>query len=177
MTPVTILVVEDDERVRRMLRSALCSSFEVLSTGSRAEALSFLERESIAAAIVDLFLKDGVAFPLLEALSCMSPKVPVLVATGYPSVAAVVQSEQYGFQLRKKPLAIADVLSSVNGELADDPVVSPRFSVPYPTPDRVRWEYIQGVLHSHDGNVSATAKSLRMHRQSLQRYLSKSPPP
>jgi two-component system response regulator RegA len=32
------------------------------------------------------------------------------------------------------------------------------------------------VLHEHDGNISATARALHMHRRTLQRKLAKSPP-
>src|SRR5687768_5944125 len=42
---------------------------------------------------------------------------------------------------------------------------------------RAEWEYIQYVLRQHDGNVSETARTLRLHRRSLQRKLQRSPPP
>jgi two-component system response regulator RegA len=37
------------------------------------------------------------------------------------------------------------------------------------------WEYIQRILLENNGNVSATAKKLNMHRRTLQRKLNKSP--
>jgi two-component system response regulator RegA len=39
----------------------------------------------------------------------------------------------------------------------------------------LEWEHIQRVLAEHDGNVSATARTLRMHRRTLQRKLAKRP--
>jgi two-component system response regulator RegA len=42
--------------------------------------------------------------------------------------------------------------------------------------DRLEWEHIQRVFAEHDGNVSATARALNMHRRTLQRKLSKRPP-
>ena len=42
--------------------------------------------------------------------------------------------------------------------------------------DRVEWEHIQRVLSEHDGNISATARALGMHRRTLQRKLGKNPP-
>eukprot|EP01036_Dinobryon_divergens_P040997 gene40998-biopygen32805 len=41
--------------------------------------------------------------------------------------------------------------------------------------DRVRWEHIQRVLGEHEGNISATARALGMHRRTLQRKLQKRP--
>ena len=42
--------------------------------------------------------------------------------------------------------------------------------------DRVRWEYIQRVFEQCGRNVSETARSLRMHRRTLQRILGKYAP-
>ena len=41
--------------------------------------------------------------------------------------------------------------------------------------DRLQWEHIQRVLSEHDGNISATARALGMHRRTLQRKLQKRP--
>jgi two-component system response regulator RegA len=50
-------------------------------------------------------------------------------------------------------------------ELADNP----------PSINRITWEHIQKVLQEHDGNISATARALGMHRRTLQRKLQKRP--
>jgi two-component system response regulator RegA len=41
--------------------------------------------------------------------------------------------------------------------------------------ERLEWEHIQRVLAEHDGNISATARALNMHRRTLQRKLAKKP--
>jgi two-component system response regulator RegA len=41
--------------------------------------------------------------------------------------------------------------------------------------EQVEWEYIQQVLKFNNGNVSATARQLSMHRRTLQRKLQKKP--
>jgi two-component system response regulator RegA len=38
---------------------------------------------------------------------------------------------------------------------------------------RLEWEHIHRVLAEHGGNISAAARSLNMHRRTLQRKLSK----
>ena len=40
---------------------------------------------------------------------------------------------------------------------------------------RLSWEHVQRVLAEHDGNISATARALHMHRRTLQRMLQKRP--
>ncbi|MGL5047085.1 MAG: helix-turn-helix domain-containing protein, partial [Shewanella sp.] len=39
----------------------------------------------------------------------------------------------------------------------------------------LEWEHIQQVLNTNQGNVSATARQLGMHRRTLQRKLLKRP--
>jgi len=41
--------------------------------------------------------------------------------------------------------------------------------------ERLEWEHIQRVLHDNEGNISATARALSMHRRTLQRKLQKRP--
>ena len=40
---------------------------------------------------------------------------------------------------------------------------------------RLEWEHLQKVLMQHDGNISAAARALNMHRRTLQRKLDKRP--
>ena len=41
------------------------------------------------------------------------------------------------------------------------------------SPEQLVWEHIQQVLATNNGNVSATARELGMHRRTLQRKLQK----
>ncbi len=43
------------------------------------------------------------------------------------------------------------------------------------TVTRLEWEHLQKVLGECDGNISAAARALRMHRRTLQRKLAKRP--
>lgn len=44
-----------------------------------------------------------------------------------------------------------------------------------PSVERLQWEHIQRVLVTNQGNISATARDLGMHRRTLQRRLQKRP--
>lgn len=41
--------------------------------------------------------------------------------------------------------------------------------------EQVEWQHIQQVLKANQGNISATARQLSMHRRTLQRKLQKRP--
>lgn len=72
-----------------------------------------------------------------------------------------------------KPVAIEAILAAFedDGEPDLDVMVSDEpLSV-----DRLEWEHNQRVLNENDGNISATARALKMHRRTLQRKLSKRP--
>jgi len=44
-----------------------------------------------------------------------------------------------------------------------------------PSIERLQWEHIQRVLETNQGNISAAARELDMHRRSLQRKLQNRP--
>ena len=56
------------------------------------------------------------------------------------------------------------------GHLASTDV---KLSAQPPSVERLEWEHIQRVLQEHQGNISATARALNMHRRTLQRKLAK----
>ena len=66
--------------------------------------------------------------------------------------------------------AILSALEANEGPDFDVPASDEPLSV-----DRLEWEHIQRALNENDGNVSATAPALKMHRRTLQRKLSKRP--
>lgn len=62
-----ILVVEDDQSVRRMLRFSLRSAgFEIFEVSTGAEALHALHRDAPEAIVLDLGLPDGLGGSVLE---------------------------------------------------------------------------------------------------------------
>ena len=77
------------------------------------------------------------------------------------------------FDYACKPLDTDEILAKLQasvGERDSAKVPEQPMSV-----NRVEWEHIQRVLDDHDGNISATARSLGMYRRTLQRKLAKKP--
>ena len=71
-----------------------------------------------------------------------------------------------------KPVDADQVVAALNKTEGDAslPISDSPLSV-----DRLEWEHIQRVLAEHEGNISATARALKMHRRTLQRKLGKKP--
>ncbi|HEV7474674.1 MAG TPA: sigma-54 dependent transcriptional regulator, partial [Pyrinomonadaceae bacterium] len=116
----TVLVVDDDESVRRQLLWALNSDYRVLEAASRKDAVRLLKQDHIDVVISDLCLppqlediSEGLA--IIEAARNEEPPVQVVVITASESKRAaleVVKRGAYGFF--EKPLDAAEVLHIVN---------------------------------------------------------------
>jgi two-component system response regulator RegA len=95
------------------------------------------------------------------------------VLTGYASVTTAVEAIKLGATHYLAKPVDADAVVTAFGRVEGDP------AVPLPprplSVDRLEWEHIQRVLAENGGSVSATARSLGMHRRTLQRKLAKRP--
>ena len=173
MTKTTVLIVDDDETFLQVLaRSLRRKGYEAITAHSADRARKLLERHSPQLAIVDLKMQGESGLGLIPDLKIFSENLNIVVLTGYASIATAVEAIRLGAKdYLCKPVDTDQILQA----LQQEPIVSP--SVPE-TPmsiNRVEWEHIQKVLHEHQGNISATARSLGMHRRTLQRKLAKNP--
>ncbi|WP_040607155.1 response regulator transcription factor [Salinisphaera shabanensis] len=99
--------------------------------------------------------------------------VRITVLTGYASIATTVTAMQRGaVGYLAKPVDAPTVLAALAGENDSTASDTPgkRMSL-----KRLEWEHIQRVLAEHDGNISEAARSLGLHRRTLQRKLDKKP--
>ncbi|HWA77272.1 MAG TPA: response regulator [Polyangiaceae bacterium] len=75
----SILIVEDDRSMRRVLQSALgAQSYEVLEAGGVQEGLELFEQRAPEAVLLDLGLPDGEGFELLERIRETS-ETPIVI--------------------------------------------------------------------------------------------------
>lgn len=124
--------------------------------------------------ILDLSLGEESGLRLLPQLLANFPQTKVLILTGYASISTAVTAIKMGASnYLPKPANVAGILQAFEGDTPTD-VESPDN---YETPSlkRLTWEHIQFALDANDGNISATARNLGMHRRTLQRMLSKRP--
>lgn len=169
----SLLLVDDDHTFCEVLRRALDKrGFCVTVAHSVEQALPLASSNPPEYAVVDLKMSGASGLVLIQALHELDSATRIVVLTGYASIATAVEAIKLGAtQYLSKP-ANADEIVAAFGHSAttDLPLNAQPASI-----NRLEWEHIQRVLQENNGNISATARALNMHRRTLQRKLSKSP--
>lgn len=170
------LIVDDDPAFTRVLARAMTRrGFEVQVARDVAFALTLAQQQPPDLATVDLKMEGPSGLSLIPQLKQINPEIRILVLTGYASIATTVEAIKAGaHNYLPKPADADQILRAL--ETRED-AATPAVEIP-DTPlsvNRLEWEHIQKVLHEHEGNISATARALGMHRRTLQRKLAKHP--
>jgi len=114
-----ILLVEDDQATREMCALLLrTEGFEVdVASGGR-RALDLVMRRSYDLIVLDLRLPDLSGLEVLARLRTDAVTTPVLMLSGYGTVASVVTAMRLGVvDFREKPLVGDDLINAVRGAL------------------------------------------------------------
>jgi two-component system response regulator RegA len=169
-----VLITDDDELFCQVLARALDRrGFAVTVAGDVASALRAAQDNPPEYAVVDLNMPGESGLTLIPALKALDEQTNIVVLTGYSSVATAVEAIKLGaMHYLAKPANADQILAAFGREEGDaDTAINDR----PPTVNRIEWEHIQKVLLENNGNVSATARALSMHRRTLQRKLNKRP--
>jgi DNA-binding NtrC family response regulator len=116
----TVLLVDDDESVRRGLYWALNSDYRVIEAGSRTQAVELLQSERIDVVVSDLHLPphlDDISegLTVVQAARSLRPAVQAVVITGSDSKRAALEAVKHGaYGFFEKPLDADEVLHIVN---------------------------------------------------------------
>ena len=169
-----LLLVDDDEVFRQVLGRALQKRGYAVHTAKDVAAAMQMVNDMIPQyAVVDLKMPGQSGLFLVSQLKQLNNDMRIVMLTGYASVATAVEAIKLGAtHYLAKPVDADEIVAAFerNSGVAEiEPAVTP-MSV-----SRVEWEHIQRVLTEHDGNISAAARSLNMHRRTLQRKLLKNP--
>ncbi len=169
-----LLLVDDDPTFTRVLARAMGRrGLRVSIAGSADEGLAMAREDMPDYAVLDLKMDGDSGLVLLPKLLELDPEMRVLILTGYSSIATAVEAIKRGAcNYMCKPADADDVLAALVSDHADLETLVPDNPM---SVDRLQWEHIQRVLAEHDGNISATARALGMHRRTLQRKLQKRP--
>lgn len=170
-----LLLVDDDEIFGDVLSSALVKrGFCVEVARTTDEAIDSISVNIPDYAIIDLRIGEQSGLTLVEHLHQRTDETRTVVLTGYGSIATAVEAIKKGAQqYLTKPTAVDDIIAALTGEKSVPEKMlnaTRRLSV-----KRLEWEHIQNVLNENNGNISATARALGMHRRTLQRKLQKYP--
>jgi two-component system response regulator RegA len=169
------LLVDDDALYLRTLQRSLQKrGLRVAIAKDRDEALEAARAQSPDFALIDLKLGRESGIDLIEPLRALYPEILIFLVTGYASVATAVEAMKRGADnYLLKPTTVDTILRA----LLDDPAAPAQPESTMTPLSRLEWEHIQQALNETNGNVSAAARLLGMHRRSLQRKLAKRPGP
>lgn len=167
----SLLLIDDDPHFCQLLSRVLTRHHFLVSTATNAQqTYALLTQPAPAYAIVDLKLQDSSGLDLIAPLRAANKDMLIIVLTGYASIATTVAAIKRGADdYLPKPLDIDRLLATLN-HLPLSPLVEEPMSL-----RRLEWEHIQRVLLEHEGNISAAARAMNMHRRTLQRRLAKRP--
>ena len=173
-----ILLVEDDEIFAQVIGRALVHrDYAVTHAKDSEHARELIAERQYNYAILDLNLGRETSLNLIPLLKESHQNIRILMLTGYASITTAVEAIKLGADnYLAKPSDADEILAALLSEnqtklsASDDQSKLERMSV-----KRLEWEHIQKVLLENDGNISATARQLNMHRRTLQRKLQKHP--
>lgn len=170
----SLLLVDDDITFCDVLARALIKRGFAITVAHDVESAIVSAKEFPPEyAVVDLNMPGPSGLVLVKALTELDQQTCIVVLTGYASIATAIEAIKLGAtHYLAKPADADEIVAALNKRDGDSlfPIDAKPLSV-----SRLEWEHIQKVLTENNGNISATARALNMHRRTLQRKLTKKP--
>src|ERR1022692_1172954 len=119
--PNTILIVDDDVQIRGLCRMALEEpGYDVSEASNGREALAALHEQSFGLIVLDLSMPDMDGFEFLSAVRAKSPKLHILVISGFLGGTMLKAAKLFGAAATlAKPFSPESLLSVVYEVLGD----------------------------------------------------------
>lgn len=167
-----LLIVEDDDAFARTLRRSFeRRDYAVRVAASPEEVEALLGDWRPGYAVVDLKLGNASGLACVQALRSADPAMPIVVLTGFASIATAVEAIKLGASYYlAKPSNTDDIEAAF--ERSEGNVDAPLDARPSSI-KTVEWEHIHQTLVEADFNISEAARRLGMHRRTLARKLEK----
>lgn len=169
-----ILIIDDDA----LFNSVLVRAFTRRGIPARGvsgpdEARAVIREAAPQRVVLDLNLSGTSGLALIPELLAARHDCRIVVLTGYASIATAVDAIKLGaVQYLAKPVEVDAILAAFAETTPETAAV---IATEPMSVSRLEWEHLQRVLREHDGNISATARALKMYRRTLQRKLAKRP--
>jgi two-component system response regulator RegA len=172
----SLLLADDDRTFCQVLARAFeARGYAVETAHDGASAMQSIDANTPEYAVLDLHLPDMSGLKLVRHLKAADENTNIVLLTGYASIATAIDAIKLGATHYLTKPSNADQIVAAFGHKHADPEPPPPSAKPLSV-CRLEWEHIQRVLSGFDGNISATARALNMHRRTLQRKLNKHPP-
>jgi len=102
-----LLLVDDDEAIRRLMRLELCETFEVIDSGEPQQGLALALEHKPDAILLDLRMPNYSGYELLQTFTAFShtQKIPVIIVSGEGGAQTKEHCKQLGaFAYFEKPI-------------------------------------------------------------------------
>lgn len=169
-----LLLVDDDETYCKVLKTALEKrSYEVLVANDVKGGIALAEQYLPEYAVIDLRIGHESGLELVKKLISLDANTACIMLTGFASIATAVEAIKLGaVHYLTKPANADEILNALHKNEGDSTVSISENPL---SVKRLEWEHLQKILMQFDGNISAAARALNMHRRTLQRKLDKRP--
>ncbi|WP_424813377.1 response regulator transcription factor [Roseococcus sp. YIM B11640] len=173
MTEGRLLVIVEDDAVfaRTLKRSFERRGYAVLTAASLEELQALLKEHRPGYAVVDLKLGGASGLSCVQALRATSATMPIVVLTGFASIATTVEAIKLGASYYLAKPSNTDDIEAAFERREGDPAVP--LDGRQSSLKTVEWEHIHQALVETDFNISEAARRLGMHRRTLARKLEK----
>ena len=170
----SVIIVDDDIAFCSALSRAFAKrDYAIISAHSVAELEAMNSLDKVSYGVVDLRLGEESGLNAIKLLLEKNPNIKIVMLTAYASIATTVEAMKLGaINYLTKPASVQEIIDKLlqspdqgNALIEETPL----------SVKRLEWEHLQKVLLEHDGNISAAARALNMHRRTLQRKLQKRP--
>ncbi len=169
-----LLLIDDDVTYCSVLKPALEKrNFQVSVAYDVNSAIVLAEQTDPEYAVIDLRIGFDSGLEMVKKLIELDANTRIVMLTGFASIATAVEAIKLGaIHYLTKPANADEIVNALHKNQGDASVAinDNPLSV-----KRLEWEHLQKVLMQHDGNISAAARALNMHRRTLQRKLEKRP--
>jgi len=183
-----LLLVEDDQPFANTLSRRLeKNGYRCTHIDNANEALLACHRLHPDYILLDMKLHNESGLSLITPMRKLLPSSRIILLTGYASISTAVDAIKLGADdYLSKPIDSKTLLAALNNCKVNDLTKLPKLTESRVenenidkeqtlSAEQVEWQHIQQVLKYNDGNISATARQLSMHRRTLQRKLQKRP--
>lgn len=174
MDKPNLLLVDDDETFCSVLKPALEKrNFQVTIANDVKQGIVLAEQTEPEYAVIDLRIGFDSGLEMVKKLISLDDNTRIVMLTGFASIATAVEAIKLGaIHYLTKPANADEIVNALYKNEGDSSVQINHNPL---SVKRLEWEHLQKVLMQHEGNISAAARALKMHRRTLQRKLDKRP--
>lgn len=119
MSKARILIIDDDENIRKVLQTILEDEGYIVETAETAKkGIEISEKAFCNLALIDVRLPDMEGIELLSKLRTTKPKMRKIIVTGYPTLQNAVSAVNKGADAYvMKPFEVEKILQTIREQL------------------------------------------------------------